>query len=284
MPRILFLASITALAHNDNHERLPAAFRAAGWAVTVRDHDQIYLRAGRVLAGPDLPVDDFDRVWVLGLGRAATFLDRMQLLQRAPPHLFITPIHALVYQHAKYAWSEYMPETYGGLDPETLAACADDGEWVVKPTAGSFGRGVVRVRGSTAVRKALAEATASGTRYALLQRYVAAIASGETRTLVAGGAVIGSYLRLPGQDFRTNLSREGRAEPVTLSETQCALLSEVHGELMRAGIGYAAIDLAGHHLMEVNLANPGGLSTLARVYGRSFDAAVVQALEPAPAQ
>jgi hypothetical protein len=51
MPRILFLASTTALAHNDNHERLPAAFRAAGWDVTVRDHDEVYISGGRVFRG-----------------------------------------------------------------------------------------------------------------------------------------------------------------------------------------------------------------------------------------
>jgi hypothetical protein len=278
MPRILFLASTNALAHNDNHDRLPAAFRAAGWDVTVRDHDQVYLRAGALFAGAGTPVNDVDLLWVLGLGRAATFLDRMQLLERLPPSKLVTPIHALVYQHAKYAWSHYMPETHGGLDAEVLAACADDGDWVVKPTAGSFGRGVVRVRGREAVRVALQTATENGTRYALLQRYVPAIETGETRSLIAGARVIGSYLRLPGRDFRTNLSQEGRPEPVILDPTQRALLARVHAELEAAGIGFAAIDLAGDRLMEVNLANPGGLGTLQQVYGRSFDGAVVEAL------
>lgn len=278
MPRILFLASTNALAHNDNHERLPAAFRAAGWDVTVRDHDRVYLSAGTVFAGTETPVTDFDRLWVLGLGRAATFLDRMQLLERLPQSALVTPIHALVYQHAKYAWSHYMPETHGGLDADVLAACADDGDWVVKPTAGSFGRGVVRVRGRDAARAALQEATDQGTRYALLQRYVPAIETGETRSIVAGARVIGSYLRLPGRDFRTNLSQEGRAVSVTLGPEQSTLLAQVHDELKAAGIGFAAVDLAGDRLIEVNLANPGGLSTLQQVYGRSFDAAVVDAL------
>jgi hypothetical protein len=280
MPRILFLASTTALAHNDNHERLPAAFRAAGWGVTVRDHDEVYISGGRVFAGAGTTVEDFNRVWVLGLGRAATFLDRMQLLERLPQSALVTPIHALVYQHAKYAWSHYMPETHGGLDADVLAACADDGDWVVKPTAGSFGRGVVRVRGRDAARAALQEATGKGTRYALLQRYVTAIEAGETRSLIAGATVIGTYLRLPGRDFRTNLSQEGRPEPATLDPKQRALLARIHAELQIAGIGFAAVDLAGDQLMEVNLANPGGLGTLQQVYGRSFDAAVVEALAP----
>ena len=46
-------------------------------------------------------------------------------------------------------------------------------------------------------------------------------------------------------------------------------------------VHYAAIDTVGEHLMEVNLANPGGLGTLASLYDRDPEAQVVEAIRRA---
>jgi glutathione synthase len=286
MPRILFLIADAGRAHNDNHERLPAAFQAAGWDVTVRPHDSVCLAAGRVLADAD-PVDGFDRVWALGLGRAETFFDRMQLLRRVPQERFVTRVDSFVYQHAKYAWSEFMPETYAGNDPARLAAIvAGGGEWVAKPTAGSYGRDVTRLGPGTAHLEVLQRLTGGELRrYCLVQRFAPEIARGEKRTLIAGSAVIGSYLRLPGADFRTNLAQDGRALATVLTDAERDLVTRIHAELAREHIGFAAIDIAWPYLMEVNLANPGGLATLAEVYGRDFTPEVVAGLgapDPTP--
>jgi glutathione synthase len=279
MSRILFLIAEAANAHNDNHRRLPAAFLAAGWHVDVRNHDCLRLADGQLLAF-ETPLADYDRIWVLGLGRAETFFDRMQLLRRAPQDRLITRIDALLYHHAKYAWSEFMPETYASNDPDWLAAIvARGGDWVAKPTAGSYGRDVVRVGadadGLATLRRLTAETSA---RYCLLQRFAPEIAGGEKRTLIAGRALIGTYLRLPGQDFRTNLSLDGRPARAALTAAERQLVDRIQAELVREGIGFAAIDIAWPYLMEVNLANPGGLATLEEVYGRDFAPAVVRAL------
>jgi glutathione synthase len=281
MPSILFLVADAGRAHNDNHERLPAAFRAADWTVLVQPHDAVALRAGAVMVA-DRPVAGFDRIWVLGLGRAATFFDRMQLLRRVAQDRFVTRIDALMYLHAKYAWSEYMPETHASNDPEALAAiAAAGGDWVAKPTAGSFGRGVVRiVPGPAGLARLKALTQGEHHHYCLLQRFVAEIAAGEKRTLIAGGHLIGSYLRLPGQDFRTNLSLQGTPVTTVLNREERVLVDRVHAELIENGIGFAAIDIAYPYLMEVNLANPGGLATLAELYGSDTAAAVVTALQP----
>ena len=279
MRRILFLIADAGRAHNDNHERLPAGFRAAGWQVTVRNHDSICLQAGGILAGTEA-VDAFDRVWVLGLGRADTFFDRMQLLRYVPQERLVTRIDALVYHHAKYAWSEYMPETHASNDPDWLAAIvARGGDWVAKPTAGSYGRDVVRIGAGDDCVATLRRLTGGEQRhYCLLQRFAPQIDQGEKRTLIAGKELIGTYLRLPGQDFRTNLSLAGRAAPTVLTDDEQRLVERVRDEIARDGVGFAAIDIAWPYLMEVNLANPGGLATLEEVYGQDFTGAVVAAL------
>jgi glutathione synthase/RimK-type ligase-like ATP-grasp enzyme len=56
------------------------------------------------------------------------------------------------------------------------------------------------------------------------------------------------------------------------------LINDIVEDLKRRRIGYAAIDTVGDYLMEVNIANPGGLGTLATVYGRDFGADVVSAV------
>lgn len=278
MPSILFLTADAARTHNDNHERLPSAFRAGGWTVCVRAHESVALEDGSIVAG-DAALKAFDRIWVLGLGRAETFLDRMQLLRRVPQERFVTRVDAFVYQHAKYAWSEFMPETHAGNDPDRLAAiAARGGEWVAKPTAGSFGRDVMRLAEGADIATVLRRLTGEDRqRYCLIQRFVPEIARGEKRTLIAGRRIVGTYLRMPGSDFRTNLSLDGQAAPAALDGAERQLVDRIHAELAREGIGFAAIDIAGPYLMEVNLANPGGLATLEAVYGRDFTPAVVAA-------
>jgi glutathione synthase/RimK-type ligase-like ATP-grasp enzyme len=280
MPSILFFANGAAAPHNDNHIRLPRAFRDAGWQVTVLPHDAVRLERSRVMAG-DAPADRFDRVWVLGLGRAATFFDRMQILRRLAPRRLVTPVDALVYLHAKYAWSELMPETHAGNDAARLRAVLESGgDWVLKPTAGSFGREVLRVRADAHGIAALERMTGGGeAHYCLLQRYVPAIEHGEKRTLVAGGAIIGTYLRLPGRDFRTNLAASGQPVRTALTGEEAALVRTVHAAVRAEGVGFAAIDIAGPWLMEVNLANPGGLATLEALHGADPAPRVVEAIE-----
>jgi glutathione synthase/RimK-type ligase-like ATP-grasp enzyme len=49
-------------------------------------------------------------------------------------------------------------------------------------------------------------------------------------------------------------------------------------DMLDQHIGFAAIDLVGDTLMEVNIANPGGLGTLQRLYEKDFDIDVIDAV------
>ena len=113
--------------------------------------------------------------------------------------------------------------------------------------------------------------------YFVLQRFLPEIAQGETRTLVAGGEIIGSYLRVPDDELHANLARQAKATATTLSAEQRVLVNDIRADLLQQHIGFAAIDTVGTTLMEVNVANPGGLSTLNAVYTRDFGAAIVAA-------
>jgi glutathione synthase len=279
MPEIAFLLGDVALARHDNHRRLPAAFRGAGWKVTVLSQEAVHLGPDGVRLGSEDPAR-FDLIWLLGMGRAHTFFDRMQLLRLLRQERFVTGVDALVYRHAKYAWWRHMPETYASNDASYLVArLAGGGEWIAKPAAGSYGRDVVRISAGADGAAAIDRLTGhGGGQYCLMQRFVPEIERGEKRTLVAGGRIVGSYLRVPGPDLLANLAAGGHPHPTSLTEAEQTLVEALADELTANGVGFAAVDTVFPHLMEVNLVNPGGLATLESLYGVDYAAVVVEAL------
>jgi hypothetical protein len=279
MPEILFLLGDAALARNDNHARLPESFRKAGWQVTALPHDCLGVRAGRIeLDGQD--PDRFDRIWPLGLGPRESFFDRMQMLAVLDQRRLVIGVDAFTYLHGKYRWLDLMPETHAGNDAHALARIiAGGGDWVIKPPAGSYGHMVHVIReGEDPLPALLALTGGQARRYCLVQRYAPEIARGEKRTLVAGGEVCGTYLRTPTRDHRANLSTGGRASAATLTGDEARLVGRLTAELLSLGAAFAAIDTVAGRLMEVNVANPGGLATLETVYGRDPTPAAVAAL------
>lgn len=266
MPELLLLIGDSAKARNDNHLRLPAAFERNGWTVTVADHDSVELQRGTLRLAGATP-DRFDLIWPLGFGRQATFFDRMQLLKTLPDRRFVNSPDALVWLHGKHRWLELMPETHTSARSETLFdVVTSGGDWILKPPAGSYGRDVVLIRqGAITLDRIQALISASGEGYLMAQRYLPEILDGELRTLVAGGEIIGTYCRLPGENLTSNLATGGRPVPGGLTVAQQAMVQRIAADLIRLGAGFAAVDLVGERLMEVNVANPGGLETLANL-------------------
>jgi hypothetical protein len=293
MDSILFLTSAgESPPGNDNHVRLPEAFRAAGWRAATANHESLQMAGGALsCAGP---VEAFDRIWCLGFGERRSFLDRMQLLSRLPQEQLVTGVDALLRLHGKMHWQELMPPSYLSCDPDYLLAQTGRGhDWVLKPPAGAYGRDLYRLRADdSAARKAeLLRSLTAGNRYWLLQRYLPQIEDGEKRVLYAGGLLLDCYLRRPlpqtdssaRSDHMTavpgaNMATGATAETCALAPAERRLADRVANELLARGVGFAAIDLVHPYLMEVNIANPGGLGTLARLHGADPTAGVVRAL------
>jgi glutathione synthase len=163
--------------------------------------------------------------------------------------------------------------------PERLIAAMreDLGDWVLKPMAGSFGEGVIRLASNETDRLRQVMSQQPG-EYFVLQRLLPQIAQGETRTLIVGGQIIGSYLRVPTNALHANLAKEALTAKTELSATQLRLVTNLAADMLGQHIGFAAIDLVGDTLMEVNIANPGGLGTLQRLYDKDFDIDVIDAV------
>lgn len=278
MPRVLFLHGDPSKARNDNHQRLPEEFARRGWHTDCLDHESLAVSAGRLEADGRAP-SSFDLIWLIGFGRQASFFDRMQLLRGLPQAPFVVSVDALTYLHGKHRWLEHMPETYTTSDDQRLLELAGSGgEWVLKPTAASYGRGVARVNDADSARRALALLRAEQPDgYLILQRFVPSVAQGELRTLVAGGRIVGSYLRRPADGLKANLAAGAAAEAVEPGPAR-ELITRIAVELAELGAGFAAVDTVYPYLMEVNVANPGGLATLEELGDASATRRVVDAV------
>jgi glutathione synthase len=286
VPAICFLVATQGTPHNDNAVRLPAAFRTRGWDVRTADHDAVCLDRGRLVLDEGVDLSAFDRIWILGLGRRTSFLDRMQMLATLPSARFVVTPQALLELHAKYAvplgpLAASHPETHASNDPRRLARIVErGGDWIAKPPGASFGREVYRLRtGDPNLHVVLDALTGhDGSQYALLQRYVPEIERGETRVIVAGGEVIAAYLRRPVADHRANLAADAQAEPVSLDANERTLAQRCALWLVARGVAFAAVDIAWPWIVEFNVANPGGLATLERLTGVDYAPAVAAAI------
>ncbi len=282
---------------NPNLDVLRPALLRAGVQFEERAFDQIRLRDREVEApdarGEFAPLRRATLVWPLGFGTRANFLDKLQLLELVSRDTrCVTAPEALVLAHAKYDLVHTQPplrhpQTFASHDARWLWSIVQGGgEWIAKPPAASFGRGVFRLDASDRNGLALLEQRTDHGHgaFALLQRYVPEIERGEKRVLLAFGAVIGAYARLPNAAGITNLAAGARALATTLDGDELAACSAFAQQLQSRGIGYAGIDLVHPWLIEVNVANPGGLATLVELGDAAapdrLAAEVVRALRP----
>ncbi len=275
MPSILFLADPDGPPSNNNIETLPAAFEAAGWLTVLGTHSLSWLD-GAVYAGRE-QLTDFDLVWPIGLGKRHDFIDRMQLLAHSGARC-INPPSAYLLLHGKLMWADLMPLTFASANPEELVPHLPRRErWILKPAAGSFGRGVLRLA-STDTNQLFSTMRRSPGEWFLLQQENPDISRGEHRTLVAGGEIVGSYRREPGARGIANLAAGGIASAGQPQGREAEVVELVRARLDGQSVGFAAIDTSGDHLVEVNVANPGGLGTLRQVWQADFGARLVDSV------
>lgn len=273
MHKVLFLSDRPTVTPRDNVNTLPRAFAQAGWQVGIETH-ALRWHHGKVYAGKTC-LNDVDLVWPLGLGDHGDFIDRMQLLAHSGARLINSP-EAYLLLHGKLMWADLLPPTHASNRIDDLADVLAQSvcEWILKPAAGSFGREVHRLlpNDGDLLRKIM---LANIGEWFVLQQYVPAISAGEHRSLLIGDQIIGSYRRVPRDGLRANLATGGHALQGAPEDREVAVVEEVKRRLLTRGVGFAAIDTSGSYLVEVNVANPGGLGTLNEVYGRDLGAEVV---------
>jgi len=304
MARIALLIHETPTLEDSNCLRFARELDKSGYSPDILFIDSLRLLAGRVTAdafswrshlkpGSPMPKSaeceiDHDVIWILGLGNRENFLDKYQLLYALPERCkIVNSLDAIMHLNSKYYLASQgdqfpSPETYASNSAEELIGIvkANEGKWIVKPPAGSLGRDVYlthdRDSQLTMIIKKLCGTDNS--RYAMLQRYVPEIEQGEKRVLVAGGRVIGQYLRRPWGDHRTNITAGAKTEPCDLSEAEHGYCTKLAEQILSKGAWFAGLDLVYPWLIEVNVINPGGITTIDKLTGCDLSQKVVEAV------
>lgn len=128
---------------------------------------------------------------------------------------------------------------------------------VIKLLEGTQGIGVLLAE-SVKSAEAIIELLQSQKQNVLVQKFVAESKGRDVRAFVVGDQVVGAMRRVAqGQEFRSNVHRGGRTEPIILDETYCETAvraAQIHG------LRVAGVDLLeskdGPQVMEVN-SSPG---------------------------
>ena len=223
-------------------------------------------------SGESWRVDSFDWIWLIGFGSRHTFLDRMQLLNSVPQHKFVNTVHACLYLHNKAAFlstpvGEFLPRSIVSDDVGTLCATIQQGgRWVVKPTAGSFGRDVLGVtRDSPDFVRVIERLAEQG--YVLLQERIST--ENEKRWFFAMGSVLGVYAKIkPG--LRGNLVAHSQPQLCSPTEQEQVFANQVAKLIAEQGILACAVDIAYPFVLDVNFINPGWFQSMQSLTGMDY--------------
>jgi len=172
-------------------------------------------------------------------------------------------------------------------DAQALVAAVRDaaGPSVLKPLAGTRGRGVFKVAAADPNLQALAELlTSAGP--AMAQAWAPGAEAGDVRVVLVDGELLlvnghlAAIRRSPAEgDFRSNLHAGGTPAPAELTAAQRATLAAIGPRLAADGLWLAGVDLIGPWVIEVNVFATGGLRDAERFEGVDFAGAVIEGLE-----
>ncbi|MBO9665131.1 glutathione synthase [Dokdonella sp.] len=156
------------------------------------------------------------------------------------------------------------------------------GEVVLKPLDGMGGRSIFRSHhGDPNLNVILETLTENGRHFAIAQKFIPEIKSGDKRVLLVDGEPVPYALaRIPqGDEFRGNLAAGGRGEGVPLSERDRWIAAQVGPELVRRGLRFVGLDVIGDWLTEVNVTSPTCVRELDAQYGLNIAGTLFDRLE-----
>ncbi len=176
------------------------------------------------------------------------------------------------------------PETWACEDEDTALEAFDalGGDVVVKPLFGAEGRGILRVSDpDLALRTFRTLSRLQSVLY--LQKYIDHPGH-DLRVLVLDGKILGGMRRSNPDDFRTNVSRQGSAEPIRLTSEQeewAIRASDAVGTRI-AGIDLLYDRSGRGYVIEVN--GVPGWKAFSRVTGIDVATELIRSLELHPSK
>ncbi len=153
---------------------------------------------------------------------------------------------------------------------------------ILKPLDGMGGASVFRVRaGDPNINVIIETLTGNGSRFAMAQRFVPEIRTGDKRILMIDGEPIPYALaRIPKPgETRGNLAAGGAGQGVPLSERDRWIATQVGPALREQGILFAGLDVIGDYLTEINITSPTCIRELDKIFGLNISAQLMDRIE-----
>jgi glutathione synthase len=180
------------------------------------------------------------------------------------------------------------PVTCITLDANEIRAfiAEHEGYGVIKPLQGSGGQSVFVITPDSEgnLNQMIDAVTRDG--YAIVQEYLPEAANGDLRLLMLNGRplrVEGCYACIrrynDSGDARSNITAGGKYE-MAVPDENALLLAEIVGpKLIRDGMYFAGLDIAGDKMMEINVDTPGGINMVDDLTGIGFSEVIIDDLE-----
>lgn len=215
------------------------------------------------------------------------YLWATQILEKLRGHtLVINDPRALRDANEKlYAchFPELMPETLVSNQKAQIRAFVDKlgGKAVIKPLSGAGGAGVMALTTGDMNFNAIIEATTENEkRFAMTQKFLPEVKTGDKRILLLEGEPLGAILRVPrADDVRSNIHVGGTVQKATLNADDLRIVSTVAPRLKQDGLYFVGLDVIGGRLTEVNVTSPTGIQQMSRLDGVNLSARVIEWIE-----
>ncbi len=159
---------------------------------------------------------------------------------------------------------------------------SEQSDVVIKPLDGMGGSKVFRLAaGDDNTSVVLEVLTEHGTRYAMAQAYLPAIADGDKRVLVIDGEPVEYALaRVPAEgELRGNLAAGGRGVGRPLNDADRAIAAEIGPYVRDKGLLFVGLDIIGDKLTEINVTSPTCLRELEAQFDINIAARLFAAIE-----
>lgn len=247
--------------------------------IEVDDLDVLMLRSD--------PAEELeDRPWAPNSGLLFAQLAALRhvIVLNDPAHL-TDAANKTYFQHFP---ERVRPVTCITVDAEAIRAFITEhkGYGVIKPLQGSGGQSVFVITPDSEgnLNQMIEAVTRDG--YAIVQEYLPEAAKGDLRLLMLNGRplrVEGTYACIrrynDSGDARSNISAGGKYEMAEPDENALLLAEIVGPKLMRDGMYFAGLDIAGDKMMEINVDTPGGINMVDDLTGIGFSDVIIDDIE-----
>ena len=143
---------------------------------------------------------------------------------------------------------------------ELLGFLREHKEAVIKPLFNKGGEGVFYLNINSINVDSIIEESLANNHTIVIQKYLPEVLDGDKRIILLNGEPVGGIIRIPKPgEFRAHISRGASYKPLTLSKRDIEICKALKPFLIRDGLYFAAIDVIGDYLIEVNVTCPANL-------------------------